>query len=201
MTSTSDSTSPTSPTLPTKPIILVRKTTRGKRILRALERLLACIGLFFLIYHLGFELTVITTESMAPTLKNGDVILKERISYWFRSPARFEIVAYQNAEGLRIMKRVIAYPQEELELNQDGWVLIDGKLLERPASLASLKYYPYGNLTGGKKIRYEMGYFVLGDDSEDSLDSRFEGPLFPREVNGRAWLCVWPLSRFGFLTP
>jgi signal peptidase I len=78
---------------------------------------------------------------------------------------------------------------------KDRQVLIDGSPVERPAGLAFLTYYPFGNLFGGKAAPCGEGYYVLGDDSKDSQDSRFEGPVNPERIRGRAWLIVWPLSR------
>lgn len=183
------------------PKILKKKLSFRRKILRFVERSLAILGVFFLIYHLGFSLSMITTESMAPTLLHEDWILTEKVSYWFRQPNRFEVVSYQNTEGLQIMKRVMALPKEEISLNKEGWVLINGKSIPQPLSLKKLKYFPYGNLKNGKVVSYDYGFYVLGDHTRDSQDSRFEGFLDPKKITGRAWFRVWPLSRLGFITP
>ena len=45
------------------------------------------------------------------------------------------------------------------------------------------------------------GYFVLGDDTRDSQDSRFEGPVERRRIVGRVWLRIWPPRRIGWVNP
>src|SRR5438105_2360175 len=76
---------------------------------------------------------------------------------------------------------------------------IDGQSLEIPAALAHLHYIPYGNLADGKAVPCGDRYYVLGDDTRDSNDSRFEGPIREEKIIGQAWLIVRPQSRFGFV--
>jgi signal peptidase I len=83
----------------------------------------------------------------------------------------------------------------------DGEVVIDGKVAPRPASLGFIKYFAFGKVYGGKAIDCGDGYFVLGDDSHDSYDSRYEGSFETWRVRRRAWLRVWPRGRFGAVNP
>jgi len=172
---------------------------------RALERGLAVIGLLFVIYHLGFDLSVMASGSMAPTLQgtsmeNGDWVLTERLTYRIREPARWEVMTFHSPEGIRIMKRVVAFPGETLRL-QDGQVWIDDAPAERPPAIADIEYFAFGNLHEGRPFTCARGYYVLGDDSRDSDDSRFEGPVPPERVYGRAWLILWPWNRIGPVNP
>lgn len=181
------------------------KVPRWKRILRYIERCFALIGLMFVVYALGFDLTTIVTGSMAPTLEgtsitNGDKVLTEKISYRFRQPRRWEIVTFHNDEGLQIMKRVVGLPGETIAL-KDKQIFVNDVALTRPSSLDFLRYLPYGNLAGGLSVRCHKGYYVLGDDTQDSYDSRFVGPIQRVQILGRAWLIVWPPSRIRFVTP
>lgn len=174
--------------------------------LRVVERLLAIAGLGFIVYHLGFDLSVIISPSMSPTLrgtsaKNGDWVLSERVTRHWRTPHRWEIVVFNDSEGSQVMKRVVGLPGETVALTRDNQILIDGQSVARPSSVASLKYYPFGNLKSGKPIACGKGYYLLGDDSIDSQDSRFEGPVQPEEITGRAWAIVWPSGHARFVTP
>ena len=98
------------------------------------------------------------------------------------------------------MKRVVGLPGETVALAQ-GEVVINGAAAPRPASLPSLRYYAYGQFHRGGTAECGDGYYVLGDDSRDSQDSRYEGPLAPKAIVGRAWLVVWPPGRIGFVNP
>src|SRR5258706_10106255 len=112
---------------------------------RWLRGTLALVGLLMVIYHVGFELSQIVSPSMAPTLRGdasmtGDWVLTERVSYWFRGPRRWEVIALMNKEGVLIMKRVVGLPGERVSL-VDGEVRINGQVVKRPASIAGIKYH------------------------------------------------------------
>ena len=96
------------------------------------------------------------------------------------------------------MKRVVGLPGEKLGLTKNR-ISIDGDPLERPKKYESLYYYSYGNVVGGRVIDCRDGYYVLGDDSRDSQDSRYDGPIPPERIRGRAWLIVWPPGRIGWV--
>ncbi len=166
---------------------------------------LAALGLVFLVYHLCFEVSVVVSSSMAPTLvgdggATSDWVLSERLTLWFRPPRRWEVVRFRNVEGYAVAKRVVALPGERIAL-RDQRAIIDGDALDLPTTLGFLEYYAWGRLDDGKTMSCGEGYFVLGDDSRDSADSRFDGPVDPEAIESRAWLRVWPLSRIGFVNP
>lgn len=98
------------------------------------------------------------------------------------------------------MKRVVGLPGESIAIKKFQ-VSINDQELAHPASLDFLKYYSYGNVSNGKSVACHDGYFVLGDDSKDSQDSRYEGPVPPHRIEGRALCIVWPLSRIRFINP
>jgi signal peptidase I len=167
---------------------------------------LAVIGILMIVYHVGFELSQITSPSMAPTLQgdetmNGDWVLAERVSFWFRHPRRWEVISLINKEGNLIMKRVVGLPGERVSMTAGGEIRINGKAVARPASLSAIEYRAFGNLFHDREVDCKDGYFVLGDDSKDSYDSRYEGPFAPWRVRGRAWLVVGPAGRRGWVNP
>jgi signal peptidase I len=176
-----------------------------RRTLRWAEHFLALCGFVLLVYHLGFNLSAMSSGSMGPTLRgtdahHGDWVLTEKVSYWFRRPRRWEVLTFLNEEGMQVMKRVAGLPGERVSIRDDR-VTVDGWPTACPPAVERMRYYPYGSLHKGAEAGCGDGYFVLGDDSADSLDSRFEGPVKPDEVIGRAWLVVWPPERMGFVNP
>jgi signal peptidase I len=171
----------------------------------------AVIGLLFVVYTVCFDVTEIVSPSMAPTLRGdkfgrgprepsaNDWVLSEHVSYWFRRPRRFEIVAFRNDDGINVMKRVGGLPGETIA-SANNWLVIDGKPVARPKELEFLTYYPYGPyFKKGPTTCPADGYFVLGDHSMDSQDSRYDGPIDGHRFRGRAWLIVWPPARIGFV--
>lgn len=171
--------------------------------LRAAERFLAVVGLCALIYHSCFDFTVIISGSMAPALQGndaatGDRVLFEKLTGHFRAPRRWEIHQFHTPEGLTAAKRIVGLPGERIAL-RDGVLFVDGKPLAVPARLAHLRYYPFGNLAAGREVACGSGYYVLGDDSRDSMDSRYEGVLAAERFTARAWLTLGPAGRRGFI--
>lgn len=181
--------------------------SRARKILRALERMFAIIGVLLVLYHVFFHVSVISSGSMSPTLQgtgmmNGDTVLTEKLTLRLRPPRRWEVVLYEDSEfGAQVMKRVVALPGEKISLPDPKTMLINGKPIGRPRSLESLKYYAYGNLQNGKSFSCVDDYYLLGDDSKDSQDSRYIGALPRGAFHGRAWLRIWPPSRMGFVNP
>ena len=119
---------------------------------------------------------------MSPTLlgtsaENGDRVLTERVSYYFRKPKRWEVVAFRRDDGTEIMKRVVGLPGESVRLTRQQQILIDGEEVPFPQELSFLFYLPFGNLADGKTVPCGEGYYVMGDESRDSDDSRFNGPV------------------------
>ncbi len=171
--------------------------------LRLVEHFLAGVGLLFIVYHLGFEVTVITSGSMAPALQgtsyeNGDRILVEKITRHFRPPKRFEVYCFYEPDGTPVAKRIIGLPGEKISI-RDYQIYINGSPLPVPASLKNLRYYGEGNLARGQPVNCGTDYFVLGDDSIDSQDSRYIGPVSRGILRGRAWCILWPPARTGFV--
>jgi signal peptidase I len=173
---------------------------------RQCENCLALVGLLSLVYFFCFDISVMTSPSMSPTLqgtnwRNGDWVLTEKITYRFRRPARWEVVRIRRDEGPMIMKRVIGLPGESIRIDEGRNVLINGRPLKPPAGFACPKYIPKGIVGAGQTAECGRGYFVLGDDTKDSEDSRFTGPVPPEKIVGRVWLILAPRPRMGFVNP
>ena len=150
----------------------------------------------------------IPTGSMRPTLIEGDRILVNKFIYGakipftpihfpqMRAPQRGDVVVFIYPQDTRrdFIKRMIAGPGETVEINS-GVLYIDGKPLEEP--LFDRYYYnrgPYGE--EGKKITVPAdSYFVLGDNSGSSQDSRYWGFVPKKYLLGKAFLIYWPLNR------
>lgn len=174
-----------------------------RHLLRLTERTLAFLGAAFLFYHLTLELTVMTSDSMTPALQgtsyeNGDRILLEKVTGAIRAPQRWEIFFYYDEEGTPVAKRVVGMPGERISIS-NRLVHINGVPLERPKEIGPARYYAYGRLAGGREVACDDGYFMLGDSSIDSLDSRYTGVVTRDRFRGRAWLIVAPPARRGWV--
>ncbi len=170
---------------------------------RAFERLLAVIGLCAVLQYFCVDYAVIVSGSMSPALRGedaatGDRVVFEKFTRRFRAPRRWEIHRFYTPEGVLVAKRIIGLPGEKVAL-RDGVLCIDGAPLPIPGRLAHLRYFPYGNLAKEHEVECGAGYYVLGDYSADSLDSRFNGPVARESFLGRAWYVLAPAAHRGFV--
>lgn len=177
------------------------RRTRLQKARRLIERGFAVFGATVALLWLTLDLSVITSPSMQPTLKgtsidNGDRVIAEKVTYWFRKPRRWEVITFLNDDGEKRMKRVAGLPGETVQMPIGGPLLINGEPVELPSWL-ELKYLRYGNLSREEPIECDDGYYALGDDLKDSDDSRFNGPVPAHRVFGRAWLIISPWDRVG----
>lgn len=185
----------------TRPGRPTRKIARTSA--RWAERGLAVFGALVLLFWSTLDLSVVVSPSMAPTLQgtdaqNGDRVLTEKVSRWFRKPRRWEVITFLTATGEKRMKRVVGLPGENVQMRESGELLINGAPVQIP-SLLEVKYLRFGNLMRSEPVPCGQGYYVLGDFLRDSDDSRFEGPVPADAVLGYAWLIVAPWARFGFV--
>lgn len=153
---------------------------------------------FLIVKYVG-QRTEVIGSSMVPTLEDGNQLITDKITYRFRDPQRFEIVVFPHGENNEYyIKRVIGLPGETVRIDPDGVIYINGSALE--------ENYGYGR-TQQQELTEEITlgedeYFVLGDNREVSLDSRYaEVGNIPRGIIiGRAWLRLYPFDQFGMLT-
>ena len=138
----------------------------------------------------------IPSSSMFPTLRNGDRIFVNRFAYRFSKPGRGDIAVFIFPDDIRrdFIKRIIGLPGDTLEI-KDGGILINGAPVNSPPYIAENKYYNFGPHGHGEIKVPQNAYFVLGDNSRNSRDSRYWGFVPHRNLKGKAFLIYWPLQR------
>ncbi|MCK5706270.1 MAG: signal peptidase I [Candidatus Aureabacteria bacterium] len=179
-----------------------------------IEAIVWAVGLALLIRWLIIEPYKIPTGSMEPTLhgdkKNGDKILANKFIYRFTEPKRGDIIIFKtkgikgiDAKKKDFVKRLVALPGETVEI-KDPSIYIDNKKLTDPKIFQKWDYtgnissWPYG--TTGNPVKVPEGYFfVLGDNSYNSNDSRHWGFVPIKNVKGKALVIYWPPSRWKVL--
>jgi signal peptidase I len=141
----------------------------------------------------------IPSGSMEETIMTGDMVFSEKVSYYFRTPARGDIVTFADPEvaGRTLIKRVIATGGQTVDL-QNGHVVVDGVVLDEPYTNGK-ESYPLARTASDVTITYPYTVpqgclWVMGDNRTASQDSRYFGPISAGSVTGRAALIYWPLS-------
>ena len=137
---------------------------------------------------------------MVPTLEDGDQLIADKVTYRFRDPERFDIIIfpYQYAEKTYFIKRIIGLPGERVRIDEQGKIYINGKVLEEHYGLEQMVN---PGLAAEEITLGDDEYFVLGDNRNVSEDSRYPdvGNIKRKDIIGRAWLRIYPFSRFGIL--
>lgn len=145
--------------------------------------------------------TVVAGDSMLNTLHDKDNLIIDKVSYRFRDPERYEIIVfpYRYAEETFYIKRIIGLPGETVQI-KDGYVYINEQKLEESFGREVIRADRYGQAAEPIKLG-EDEYFVLGDNRNESADSRETsvGILKREDLIGRAWVRIWPLDSFGSL--
>ena len=127
--------------------------------------------------------------SMLPTIEEHSYV----VAIKYREIERGDIIAFKNDERTAI-KRVIALPKDEIEITEDGEVKVNGTVLKE----SYVKTETYGEeLTYPYEVP-ENSYFVLGDNRENSLDSRYRtiGPVKQDEILGKVIFSLYPPKLF-----
>lgn len=165
------------------------------------ESILIAFVLAMLIRTFFVQAFKIPTGSMRPTLIEGDRILVNKLLYRFKKPERGDIIVFKYPLNPKrdFIKRLIASGGETAEIN-NGNIFINGESTDNEI-LRKIYYYNYGEYAKeGVAVKVaEKSFFVLGDNSAVSRDSRYWGFVPRKNLLGRAFLIYWPPKRFRIL--
>lgn len=183
----------------TAPPALEEKASKSKpstatALREILETLLLALIIFFGVKEFVLQNFRVEGQSMEPNFHTGQYLIVDKISYRLRPIERGDVIVFvpPREANRDFIKRVIALPGERVEIRQ-GRVLINGKLLQEPYITVSWTY------TYGPQVVGENEYFVLGDNRNNSSDSRMWGLLPKKNVVGKAWLSYWPPQQWGLV--
>ncbi len=170
----------------------------------------------------------VPTGAMQPTVmgrtrlpngswRQGDHVLVEKVSFRFHAPARGDIAVFWTRGIVHwavprdqvYIKRIVGIPGDRVQFRKAG-LFVNGQLLTNPPIFAILQartngycgYCPAGAFADNAAAEEKVGgqeYYVAGDNSTNSLDSRYFGTIQRKEMIGRAFFIYWPPDRIGFL--
>ncbi|HTP10475.1 MAG TPA: signal peptidase I [Anaerolineae bacterium] len=162
---------------------------RRTHVMREIVETVLLTVAIFLVVNAATGRFRIEGSSMEPNLHNGEYVLIDKVSYLVHQPERGDVVVFTppTNEQKDYIKRVIGLPGDTVEI-KSGHVYVNGVALDEP--------YLTGLTNSNNQVYHvdEGHYFVLGDNRNNSSDSRSFGTITPQSIVGRAWLVYWPPS-------
>lgn len=150
------------------------------------------IILFLMIYVVS--VTQVVGNSMKSTLNDGDVLILSKASYRIFDVKRGDIISLDYEDTKYLIKRVIGLPGDSIKII-DNVLYINGEVYEEDYLDEGLDYPDFHLSDLGYDTIPEDMYLVLGDNREDSLDSRDIGLISKDSVNGKIVLRIWPINK------
>ncbi len=176
------------------------KKSKGREILDTLVYLGVVVVVTMMFILFVAQRTQVSGSSMYPTLHDRDNLIVDKISYRFREPERFDVIVfpYKLEKRTYFIKRIIGLPGETVQIDDLGNIYIDGEILEEDYGYETIQY---AGLAAEPITLGKDEYFVLGDNRNNSEDSRFEdvGIICKEEIIGRAWVRIFPFKDFGLV--
>jgi signal peptidase I len=183
-----------------------KKSTRTRSIIEWVVVIGGALVVALLIKAFLVQAFYIPSESMVPTLKIGDRVLVNKLSYDLHDVNRGDLIVFERPPGETdesvkdLIKRVVGLPGDQIVIKNNS-VYINGEPLDE-------SYLPTGTLTKQGRLDCEDlspcvvpddSVWVMGDNREHSYDSRYFGPIKSDTIVGRAFLRIWPLGSIGFM--
>jgi len=171
---------------PKKPWIL-------RFIIEAVETVVLAVVLFLIINTVSARIRV-DGHSMEPTFHHGNFVIVNKLAYRFGEFHHGDVIVFPspNSNGEDLIKRVIGLPGDRIRI-ADGQIYLNDVLL--------FESYINGSPSGdGREVTVPDGsVYVMGDNRNNSSDSRAWGPLDIEDVLGKAVFVYWPFPDFGLV--
>ena len=153
------------------------------------ETVLLTIAIFLLVNAATGRFRI-EGASMEPNLHDSEYVLIDKISYRLHAPERGDVIVFERQGVERdYIKRVIGLPGDSVQI-AGGKVLVNGRALDEPYLNTTML-----NDMPARQIEADR-YFVMGDNRNNSSDSRSFGSIAAKDIIGRAWLVYWPPSEW-----
>lgn len=153
------------------------------------------------LFDMAIPRSLVEGRSMQPTFQDGDRLVVSRVNYLLSEPTRGDIVVFNSVnpyeEGVMLIKRIIGVPGDTVEI-RDQHVYINGELLDEPYVLEDCSQF---RCTENVWVLAPDEYFVMGDNRNNSKDSRAFDPVPKDHIVGTVLFRYWPLNALRIFGP
>ena len=154
---------------------------------------------YVLVYFFGQTRTNIG-QSMETTLSGGDTVLLNELTYRLKSPSRGDVIAFRpggSTSSHSYIKRVVGLPGETIQI-RDGMIYINDQVYLEQRDFPTIED---AGLASEPITLGESEYFVLGDNRNNSEDSRYAdiGCIERDDIEGKVWFVISPREHMGFV--
>lgn len=158
-------------------------------------KIIITVAIIFFVMFYVFSITQVVGDSMNPTLQHGEVLILDKFKYRFADIKRGDIVSLQHGDSKFYIKRIIGIPGDNVKI-VNSKLYINGSIYEEDYLSEGLTYEDFYLSTFGYQKIPENMYLVLGDNRENSEDSRKFGLVEKKDIVGRIDLRIWPINKF-----
>jgi signal peptidase I len=134
-------------------------------------------------------------SSMEPTLLDEELLILNKLSYKLNDIERFDVIVI-SYEDRALVKRIIGLPGEKVEY-KNSELYIDDNIIDEEFMSETTDDFDLSRLNQ-VTVPDDM-YFVMGDNRDNSSDSRSIGFISEKDIMGEVWLIVYPFNKFGTL--
>lgn len=177
---------------------IVRKIFKGT--VELIKTLATVFIIAFLLKTFVVQTFIVEGQSMEKAFHTGEYLLIDKISYRMTNPKRGDIIVFvpRDDSEKSYIKRVIGLPGEKLKIEPHK-ININDRVIDESSYLGSF----VGGITkADEKYSVDLNdneYFVLGDNRDNSRDSRVIGPVHKEQITGRAFIVLYPFNNFGLV--
>ena len=155
----------------------------------------AAVVIAWLIVTFVVQVFVVPSGSMIPTIQPNDRLLVAKFAYKIGDPHRGDVIVFKNwsTGGEDLIKRLIAVPGDTIDITPSGSFTLNGRPLNEPYLSADARKTGPGQTTFPVTLGTDQ-YWMMGDNRNNSGDSRYNGPITREGMVGKALFVFWPFS-------
>lgn len=153
--------------------------------------IIAVIAIIIFVYIVSFQ--QVLGPSMEPNYNEGEIYLLNKFKYKIFDVKRFDVIVLKSKKSKLMIKRIIGLPGDKIEYKNNKLYINDKEVVEEFKKTGNTTDYNIEKL--GSNTVPENSYFVLGDNRENSEDSRVFGFITKDEIVGKVEFRLWPIVK------